>query len=88
MNEKKRLKYEKPVSIDMGRVAPILGLRCSSGGIATDGCAPGAEPQTVSACNPTGSGAVNNCQTGGSAGGFCLGQGSSAGVGCYAGDGN
>jgi len=88
MNEKLRLKYEKPVSIDMGRVAPIMGLRCSHGGVATDGCATGAEPETVSACNPTGNGATNNCQTGENAGGFCLIQGSSAGMGCFAGDGN
>ena len=41
MNGKERLKYERPASIDLGRVAPVLGNVCSFGQGATDECQDG-----------------------------------------------
>ena len=66
MPDKKRLKYEKPVSIDMGRVAPILGDTCSVGNGAAD-CPAGMNNAVVPICNPAGAGADNDCRTGSSA---------------------
>jgi len=82
----KRLKYEKPVSIDMGRVAPILGDTCSVGNGAAD-CPAGMNNAVVAVCNPSGSSADNDCRTGSSAGTFCWPTGSNAGVYCLAGSG-
>ena len=86
MPDKKRLKYEKPVSIDMGRVAPILGDTCSVGNGAAD-CPAGMNNAMVAVCEPSGSGADNDCRTGSSAGTFCWPTGSSAQVYCFAGSG-
>lgn len=69
-------KYEKPMSLDAGHVAPILGISCSSGGTATDGCHPGnyavpggciagTDPNVVPACTP-GLSASYNCGVGSS----------------------
>ena len=86
MQEKKRLKYEKPVSIDMGRVAPILGDTCSVGNGAAD-CPAGMNNAVVAVCSPAGSDADNDCRTGSSAGTFCWPTGTSAQVYCLAGSG-
>ena len=86
MPNKPRLKYEKPVSIDMGRVAPILGDTCSVGNGAAD-CPAGMNNAVVAVCTPAGSGADNDCRTGSSAGTFCWPTGSSAQVYCLAGSG-
>lgn len=86
MTDKPRLKYEKPVSIDLGRVAPILGDTCSVGNGAAD-CPSGMNNASVPVCSPSGSGADNDCRTGSSAGTFCWPTGSSAQVYCLAGDG-
>jgi hypothetical protein len=86
MSEKPRLKYEKPVSIDMGRVAPILGDTCSVGNGAAD-CPAGMNNSMVAVCDPSGSGADNDCRTGSSAGTFCWPMGSNAQVYCLAGSG-
>ena len=86
MQDKPRLKYEKPVSIDMGRVAPILGDTCSVGDGATD-CPSGMNNASVPVCNPSGLSADNDCRTGSNAGTFCWPQGSSAQVYCLAGSG-
>ena len=86
MPDKKRLKYEKPVSIDMGRVAPILGDTCSVGNGAAD-CPAGMNNAMVAVCEPSGSGADNDCRTGSSAGTFCWPTGSNAQVYCFAGSG-
>ena len=86
MPGKDRLKYEKPVSIDMGRVAPILGDTCSVGNGAAD-CPAGMNNAMVLVCSPAGSGADNDCRTGSGAGTFCWPTGSSALVYCLVGDG-
>ena len=86
MPDAKRLKYEKPISIDMGRVAPILGDTCSVGNGASD-CPAGMNNSSVPVCNPSGAGADNDCRTGSSAGTFCWPAGSSAAVYCLTGDG-
>ena len=86
MNDKPRLKYEKPISIDMGRVAPILGDTCSVGNGATD-CPSGMNNSSVPVCNPSGLNADNDCRTGSGAGTFCWPMGSNAAVYCLAGDG-
>lgn len=86
MSDKPRLKYEKPVSIDLGRVAPILGDTCSIGNGAAD-CPAGMNNATVAVCSPAGTGADNDCRTGSSAGTFCWPTGSGAAVYCLAGSG-
>ena len=86
MPEQKRLKYEKPMSIDLGRVAPILGDTCSVGNGAAD-CPAGMNNATVAVCSQAGSGADNDCRTGSSAGTFCWPTGSGALVHCLAGSG-
>lgn len=86
MPEKARLKYEKPVSIDMGRVAPILGDTCSVGNGAAD-CPAGMNNAVVAVCSSAGSSADNDCRTGSSAGTFCWPTGSNAQVYCLAGSG-
>jgi len=82
----KHLKYEKPVSIDLGRVAPILGDTCSVGNGAAD-CPAGMNNAMVAVCAPSGSGADNDCRVGSSAGTFCWPTGSGAAVYCLAGSG-
>lgn len=84
MAEKKRRTYEKPVSIDMGRVAPVLGDVCSIGNGAQD-CPAGMNNAMVAICSPNGIDASNDCRTGSRAGTFCWPTGSQAVVYCLAG---
>jgi len=86
MPENKRIPYEKPMSIDMGRVAPILGDTCSVGEGASD-CPQGYNNSSVPVCDPSGLGADNDCRVGSNAGTFCWPTGSSAHVYCLAGSG-
>ena len=86
MPDAKRLKYEKPISVDMGRVAPILGDTCSVGNGASD-CPSGMNNSSVPVCNPSGLSADNDCRTGSNAGTFCWPSGSAAHVYCLAGSG-
>ena len=86
MPDAKRLKYEKPISIDMGRVAPILGDTCSVGNGASD-CPAGMNNSSVPVCNPSGLSADNDCRSGSNAGTFCWPSGSAAHVYCLAGSG-
>ncbi len=93
MSAKTKLRYEKPVSIDMGRVAPVLGDRCSTGeganpcavGNFAGDCSVGYNNASVPSCN-TGGGADRFCELGLSAFRYCE-DGSGAGRDCYAGDG-
>ena len=84
MQEKARPKYEKPVSIDMGRVAPVLGDTCSVGSGASD-CPAGMNNSVVAVCDPNGTSADNDCRTGSDAGTFCWPSGSGAHVYCLVG---
>lgn len=77
MSNRPRIKYEKPVSIDMGRVSPVLGDMCSNGEGASD-CGQGFNNTVIPSCGPTGAGATNWCQSGTSAGSTCSSVGSSA----------
>ena len=86
MPKPQRLKYEKPVSIDMGRVAPILGETCSLGNGASD-CPQGYNNGMIPVCNPSGSGADNDCRVGSGAGTFCWPLGTGPKVLCYNGSG-
>ena len=81
MPRKPHIKYEKPVSIDMGRVAPILGDRCSVGNGAED-CPQGFNNGSIPTCNPGGTGATGVCTQGSTAGGNCE-TGSGAAMMCY-----
>ena len=67
----KKIKYEKPQSMDIGKAASVLGERCSLGQDASDGCNNGNNPAVVPYC-PTGNVATANCYpTGGQAGQAC-----------------
>lgn len=58
---KKRIKYIKPVAMDLGGVSPILGASCSAG-----------DTQAAGGCTPTGNGAAAGCGDGNSPGtGVC-----------------
>lgn len=87
MSEKPRLRYEKPVSIDLGRVAPILGDTCSIGNGAAD-CPAGMNNAMVAICQPYGASADNDCRNGSGAGTFCWLAGAGAAVFCLRGDGH
>jgi hypothetical protein len=72
----KKIKYEKPASVDAGAVAAIQGATCASyGGGAMDGCNYGHDPSLHVFC-PNGYSASNNCQQ----------YGQQANVGCFTGD--
>jgi hypothetical protein len=75
MSEKPRLKYEKPVSIDLGRVAPVLGDRCSVGNGASD-CSVGFNNSSVPSCS-----------VGGGASLLCMNGLGASGAACYSGSG-
>ena len=80
MSEKPKLKYEKPVSIDMGRVAPVLGDVCSVGTGAAD-CPQGNNNTSIPTCFPSG-GSASQCETGATTSGHCL-PGTLAGGWCF-----
>jgi hypothetical protein len=62
----KRIKYERPRSLDAGQVAAIQGAVCSPlGSDAVDGCTQGNDPNLGPICSPTGSTATYNCGAGG-----------------------
>ena len=60
-----KIKYEKPMSLNAGEVASVLGAMCSTGGGATDGCLEGDDPAVGPICSPAGSTATHNCGDGG-----------------------
>ncbi len=66
MSNKPRLKYEKPISIDMGQVAPILGA-----------CSTGYDPNVVPGCTPGAT--ATFCMSGGAALGGCYPTGTKVG---------
>jgi len=59
----KKIKYEKPISLNAGEVASILGATCSVGDGASDGCVGGNDPQSAPVCQP-GLLATFNCRVG------------------------
>jgi hypothetical protein len=64
MSDKPRLKYEKPVSIDMGRVSPLLN-NCNAGTAASDECGNGFLNAYVPACKTGPAAPVCSAGTGG-----------------------
>lgn len=82
----KKIKYEKPKSLDIGKVASVLGDVCSSGGAPTGppGCGWGNDPEMIAYC-PSGAQASSNCLShGGTAAQFCS-VGDAPGIACFAG---
>ncbi|MCD4741725.1 MAG: hypothetical protein K8R67_04485 [Desulfobacteraceae bacterium] len=76
MKQKKKLKYEKPESMDIGKAAAVLGAICSYGNLAADGCNIGDDPDVQPYC-PQGNVATGNCHpVGGTAGASCHDGGS------------
>jgi hypothetical protein len=85
MEISKKMKYEKPVSIDAGSVAPVFGARCSDGNSADIGtCSNGFNDNLQPLCHPTGLNATGNCEIGNGAVKAC-GTGNTPGWGCYSG---
>ncbi len=77
----KKIKYEKPMSLDMSEVAPILGDSCSTGNLA-DTCTIGNDPAVEPYC-PQGAVATGNCEAfGDDAQKICYGYGGQPGWGC------
>ena len=71
MSQKKKIKYEKPQTIDLGKAASVLGATCSVGTNASDGCNGGNDPAIIPYC-PGGNVASANCYpTGGTASQSC-----------------
>jgi hypothetical protein len=82
----KKIKYEKPTSLDAGQVAPILGARCSVGTSPTEGCYTGNNPDIIPYCLTTGATATGACETSGNtAGQTCWQNGATAKWYCGAG---
>jgi len=87
-----KMKYEKPQSMNAGQIASILGLSCSTGESADDGCQygnyaqpgckDGHDPASQPVCTPTGASASANCEIGNTAVKAC-GDGNSPSWGCY-----
>ena len=93
MAENKKYIYEKPVSLNAGKIASVLGANCSVGDNASDlcrngegadlGCGTGNNPDVEPFCEATGATADGNCeQNGNTAGKTCYSNGGSAGWGC------
>jgi len=86
MGKEKRFSYEKPISLDAGKVASVLGANCSNGDSATDECISGDNPDIVYVCDATGATADNDCNSNGnSAGSNCLSTGGTAAYVCDSG---
>ena len=85
----KKIKYEKPTSLDAGQIAAIQGASCSNGYHATSGCIGGTDPQVAPVCQPGLLATYNctvgttntdgNCGDGGIAHGLCAYTGSTPG---------
>jgi hypothetical protein len=59
-----KIKYEKPVSVPLGSVAPVTGATdCIGGSKPSGGCVGGNDPQLAPVCQP-GQTASYNCGTG------------------------
>ncbi len=80
MGSEKKKFYEKPVCVDSGKVASVLGAVCSDGTNAGLGeCVDGFNPTSVYTCQETGALADNDCNNNGSnAGSNCVGDGVTA----------
>jgi len=59
----KKIKYERPFSLDAGEVASVMGQRCANGSSPTEGCFNGNNPNVGPTCTP-GNIATYFCSTG------------------------
>jgi len=84
MSKEKKFVYEKPMSIDAGKIASVMGAQCSTGFNAGAGeCVSGVNPDLVPACTATGAQADTACRgNGGQAGDDCESVGSNASSQC------
>ena len=80
-----KIKYEKPVSLNAGEVASVLGQLCANGSSPTEGCVDGFDPNVQPVCEPSGLGSTGNCKVGDHAFEGCS-VGTSANWGCFAGN--
>lgn len=80
-----KIKYEKPISLNAGEVASVLGEYCIGGQNASDGCGFGHDPSTIGYC-PNGDTATTNCWTHGTAALQGCWVGDAAGLGCNQGN--
>jgi len=82
----KKVKYEKPTSLDAGQVAAIQGANCSNGNVPYQGaCINGFDPAIQPVCSPSGLNSSGNCKNGSSAQEGCS-TGSAATWGCFVGN--
>jgi hypothetical protein len=80
----KKIKYEKPTSLDAGQVPAVQGATCTGlGSSATDGCISGNNPDLGPTCKP-GLNATYNCSAGTTTSAGNCSDGSTA-RGCYGG---
>lgn len=86
MSEKHKMKYEKPISIDMGRVAPVLGDRCSTGQDAFGTCAMGLGAQNGDCSMGYGNSSIVVCNVGGKDANACTTGNGALRFGCDVGD--
>ncbi|MCK4889107.1 MAG: hypothetical protein KAS97_04190 [Candidatus Aminicenantes bacterium] len=84
MSDDKKHNYEKPVSVDAGKVASVLGAVCSTGIGAADGCVDGTDPHVAPVCTP-GADASFNCGNGTVNDSTCWSGVTANGGGCDAG---
>lgn len=87
---KKKLTYQKPMTVEMGALTPVHGAVCSSGFAATgactsvghrpsSGCGNGDDPNVIPYCNTTGNIATADCTTSGNtANSNCMASGATA----------
>ena len=86
MTTGKKYSYEKPMSLDAGQVASIMGAACSTGtGAGLGECIIGNEPTTEPSCNSTGATTSGNCISSGQVAAYACAGGDSPG--CYSGAG-
>ncbi|MBN1297493.1 hypothetical protein JXA80_11980 [bacterium] len=88
MDLKKKIQYEKPRSLNAGRLSQAIGADCSDGsaaggfacetGSAAADCTQGTNLTNVPACLPNGLAADNRCDLGQSAIPMCWSNGSTA----------
>lgn len=66
-----KIKYEKPISLDAGRIDPVKGDCISGTSAAGTVCSGGFDVDNEPLCSPDGLNATNNCKLGHYAGNGC-----------------
>ncbi len=82
MKQSEKLIYEKPTSVEAGKIDLIFGA-CENGSAALDGCIVGNNPNVGPVCQPTGNIATYNCGSGNTnTDGNCNSNGTTASGAC------